>query len=60
MKKRHPSQPRHLSALDLDIPPRSKLDPDLRKYFDVCDEKGAFPAGTAAGSGPLGSRCSAG
>ena len=42
MKQRHPSQPRHLSALDLDIPPRSKLDPDLRKYFDVCDEKIGF------------------
>ena len=42
MKKRYPSQPRHLSALDLDIPPRSKLDPDLRKYFDVCDEKIGF------------------
>ena len=42
MKKRYPSQPRHLSALDLDIPPRSKLDPDLRKYFEVCDERIGF------------------
>ena len=42
MKKRYPSQPRHLSALDLGIPTRSKLDPDLRKYFEVCDEKIGF------------------
>jgi len=40
--KRYPSQPRHLSALDLDIPPRSKLEPDLRKYFEVCDERLGF------------------
>jgi uncharacterized peroxidase-related enzyme len=29
-------------ALKLPIPPRRKLDPDLRKYFDVCDEKIGF------------------
>ena len=42
MPKHYPSQPRHLTALKLRIPPRSRLAPDLRKYFDVCDEKIGF------------------
>jgi uncharacterized peroxidase-related enzyme len=42
MPKRSASQPRHLTALKLRIPPRSRLAPDLRKYFDICDEKIGF------------------
>jgi uncharacterized peroxidase-related enzyme len=42
MPKRYPSQPDHLTALDLEVPPRSKLDPDLQKYFAVCDERIGF------------------
>jgi uncharacterized peroxidase-related enzyme len=42
MAKRYPSQPDHVTALDLPIPPRSKLDPDLQKYFGVCDERIGF------------------
>jgi uncharacterized peroxidase-related enzyme len=42
MAKKHPSQPTHLTALDLPVPPRSALGPDLQKYFAVCDEKIGF------------------
>lgn len=35
-------QPEHVTALNIRLPPRAKLDPDLRKYFDVCDEKIGF------------------
>lgn len=42
MPKRSASQPRHLTALKLRIPPRTRLAPDLRKYFDICDEKIGF------------------
>jgi len=42
MKKRYPSQPEHLTALDVPLPPRSMLDPDLQKYFAVCDERLGF------------------
>ncbi len=42
MARRYPSQPRHLTALRIPIPPRRKLDPDIRKYFAVCDEKIGF------------------
>jgi uncharacterized peroxidase-related enzyme len=42
MKTRYPSQPGHLTALDVPLPPRSKLDPDLQKYFAVCDERLGF------------------
>jgi uncharacterized peroxidase-related enzyme len=42
MPKPYPSQPRHLTALKLRLPPRTRLAPDLRKYFDVCDEKIGF------------------
>lgn len=42
MPKSYPSQPRGLTALKLRIPPRTRLAPDLRKYFDVCDEKIGF------------------
>jgi uncharacterized peroxidase-related enzyme len=42
MKKRYPSQPERLTALDVPLPPRSKLDPDLQKYFAVCDERLGF------------------
>lgn len=42
MSTRYPSQPRHITALKLRIPKRKQLAPDLRKYFDVCDEKIGF------------------
>lgn len=32
-------QPKHLMALKIKPPPRSKLEPDMQKYFAVCDEK---------------------
>jgi uncharacterized peroxidase-related enzyme len=32
-------QPKHLTALKIKPPPRSKLEPDMQKYFAVCDEK---------------------
>jgi uncharacterized peroxidase-related enzyme len=35
-------QPKHLMALKIKPAPRSKLDPDMRKYFEVCDEKIGF------------------
>lgn len=42
MSRRYPSQPEHLTALDLPVPPRSELGPDLQKYFAVCDERIGF------------------
>lgn len=39
---RYRSQPPHLTALDLPIPPRESLPADLQKYFAVCDEKIGF------------------
>jgi uncharacterized peroxidase-related enzyme len=39
---RYPSQPKHLTALRLPVPPRASLPPDLQKYFAVCDEKIGF------------------
>jgi uncharacterized peroxidase-related enzyme len=35
-------QPRHLTGLKLRQPPRRRLDPDMRKYFRVCEEKLGF------------------
>jgi uncharacterized peroxidase-related enzyme len=42
MPKRYPSQPGRVTALDLPVPPRSQLDPDLQKYFGVCDQRIGF------------------
>jgi len=42
MTRKYPSQPEHLTALQLPVPPRSALAPDLQKYFAVCDEKIGF------------------
>jgi uncharacterized peroxidase-related enzyme len=42
MTRKYPSQPAHLTALQLPVPPRSALAPDLQKYFAVCDEKIGF------------------
>jgi uncharacterized peroxidase-related enzyme len=39
---KYPSQPKHLTALELPTPARAKLDPDLQKYFATCDEKIGF------------------
>jgi uncharacterized peroxidase-related enzyme len=41
-RSRYPSQPKHLTALTLRAARRSQLDPDLQKYFSVCDEKIGF------------------
>ncbi|MBZ0225596.1 MAG: peroxidase-related enzyme [Comamonas sp.] len=32
-------QPDHLTALDLPLPDTSELDEDMRRYFEVCQEK---------------------
>ncbi len=32
----------HVTALDLPLPPRESLPPDLQKYFRLCDEKIGF------------------
>jgi uncharacterized peroxidase-related enzyme len=42
MAKKYPSQPSHVTALKLPLLPRSRLAPDLQKYFAVCDEKIGF------------------
>lgn len=42
MPRRYKAQPSRLIALKLPIPPRRKLDADLRKYFALCDEKIGF------------------
>ena len=42
MTRRYRAQPPQMVGLDLPVPPRRKLDPGLRKYFDVCDEKLGF------------------
>ena len=39
---RYPSQSSHVTALDLPIPPRESLPPDLQKYFRICEEKIGF------------------
>jgi uncharacterized peroxidase-related enzyme len=39
---RYPSQASHLTALDLPLPPRESLPPDVQKYFRICDEKIGF------------------
>jgi uncharacterized peroxidase-related enzyme len=38
----YPSQPHHLTALNLPVPEREALPADLRKYFRICDEKIGF------------------
>jgi uncharacterized peroxidase-related enzyme len=42
MTRRYRAQPKEIVGLKLPIPPRRKLDSDLRKYFDLCDEKIGF------------------
>ncbi len=42
MGQRYPSQKKQLTALKLKIPTRRQLDPDMRKYFAICDEKIGF------------------
>jgi uncharacterized peroxidase-related enzyme len=39
---RYPSQPRQVTALELPLPARESLPPDLQKYFRLCDEKIGF------------------
>ncbi len=38
----YPSQRKHVTALKLPLATRRALDPDMRKYFAVCDEKIGF------------------
>jgi len=35
-------QPKHLTGLKIRAPSRAKLDPDMQKYFGVCEEKLGF------------------
>ena len=42
MPRRYRAQPSAPIALKLPIPPRRKLPADLKKYFDLCDEKIGF------------------
>lgn len=42
MAKRYPAQKKQLTALQLEIPRRNNLDPDMRKYFAVCIDKIGF------------------
>ena len=42
MARRYRAQPAKMIGIKLPIPPRRRLDPDLRKYFDLCDEKIGF------------------
>lgn len=42
MPRRYRAQPAKMIGIKLPIPPRRRLDPDLRKYFDTCDEKIGF------------------
>ena len=42
MPRRYRTQPSAPIALKLPIPPRRKLPADLKKYFDLCDEKIGF------------------
>ena len=35
-------QPKHLTGLKIRAPARAKLDPDMQKYFGVCEEKLGF------------------
>jgi len=42
MPRRYKSQPDRVTALKLPAPPRSRLDPDLQKYFAVCDQRIGF------------------
>ena len=42
MTRRYRAQPRRKVALDLPIPPRRRLAPDLQKYFAICDQKIGF------------------
>ncbi len=39
---RYPSQSSQVTALDLPVPPRESLPPDLQKYFRICEEKIGF------------------
>jgi uncharacterized peroxidase-related enzyme len=40
--RRYRAQPAAALALRLPVPPRSALDPDMRKYFAICEEKIGF------------------
>ena len=40
--RRYRAQPARVTALRIPLPKRARLDPDLRKYFAVCDEKLGF------------------
>ena len=38
-RRKKSAQPSHVTALAIEAPPRSKLDPDMQRYFAVCEEK---------------------
>ncbi len=39
MPRRKTAQPSHLTALKIRTPPRKRLDPDMQKYFAVCEDR---------------------
>lgn len=39
MPRKKSAQPAHVTALAIRTPPRSRLEPDMQKYFAVCEEK---------------------
>lgn len=39
MPRRKSAQPSHLTALKIRTPPRKRLDPDMQKYFAVCEDR---------------------
>ena len=40
--RRYRAQPSYITALKIPLPARSKLDPDMRKYFKVCEDAIGF------------------
>jgi uncharacterized peroxidase-related enzyme len=42
MPRRTAAQPAYKMALRIPLPQRRRLDPDMRKYFRICDEKIGF------------------
>jgi len=42
MTRRYKAQPSPLTALRMRIPARKALEPDMRKYFAICDQKIGF------------------
>jgi uncharacterized peroxidase-related enzyme len=39
MPRKKTAQPRYITALKIRTPPRKQLDPDMQRYFAVCEDK---------------------